>query len=133
VRILLVIILLSNLLFSDHGEQEPYKKNHEGIHMPYDMHYLNLSQKQQKKIRHLFKSSRDKHKKLYKKVERTERTLAKLFDQTHFDKERFVMLQLQLKREALQIEAELLEDIHTILTQKQRKQFVHYLKEWEID
>jgi len=130
---LFAAMLLSSLLFCDHDAYEYNEEERKSIHMPYDMHYLDLSSKQQKEIRHLLASSRERRKNLHKRTEALERSLSALFDQKYFDKQAFIERQLQLKKEALQIEADLLEGIHSILTEKQRKKFVHYLKEWEID
>jgi len=130
-RMVLIVLLLSSLLFSDQDKHhEDEKKN---IHMPYDMHYLDLTPLQQKKIRSLMISSRERRKKLHENTEVIERSLSALLGQEYFDKQTFIDRQLQLKKEALQIEADLLAGIHSILTKQQRKKFVHYLKEWEID
>lgn len=127
-RIVLIILLLANLLFADHNDDDREK-----IHMPYDMHYLDLSAKQQKYIYNLLLTYREKRRTLHKKRETLEHTTSKLFTQEHFDKQVFIQLQLQLKKELLQIEADFLEDLHSVLSTKQRKMFVNYLKEWESD
>jgi Spy/CpxP family protein refolding chaperone len=131
-RILLLLIFLSSLLFSDHNYEDT-KERKIDIHMPYNMEYLNLSIKQKEQIRNLLKLSKKRYKKLHKRTEATKYLLVKLFSNKKFDKDKFVKLQLQLKKEGLQIEADLLWGLHQILTQKQRKKFIYYLKEWEIE
>jgi len=128
----LIAMLLSSLLLGNQDEYE-YYENDKSIHMPYDMHYLDLTSLQQKKIRTLLTSSRERRRRLHKHTEHIEHSLSALLDQEHFDKQTFIDRQMQLKKEALQIEADLLEGIHRILTKQQRKKFVHNLKEWEID
>jgi len=127
-KIVLAIVIFSSLLFSDHDD---YKKEY--IHMPYSMEYLNLSKEQQNKIRSFFKKSQKSYKKLHKKVEKIEKELLNLFNEKSFNKKEFIQRQLELKKEELKIEAELLEKIYKVLTPKQRREFKEYLKEWEIE
>jgi Spy/CpxP family protein refolding chaperone len=127
-KIILAIVIFSSLLFGDHDD---YKKEY--IHMPYSMEYLNLSKEQQNKIRSFFKKSQKSYKKLHKKVEKAEKELLKHFNEKSFNKEEFLRVQLEVKKEELQIEAELLEKIYKILTPKQRREFIKNLWEWEIE
>ena len=127
-KIVLAIVIFSSLLFGDHDD---YKKEY--IHMPYSMEYLNLSKEQQNKIRSFFKKSQKSYKKLHKKIEKAEKELLNLFNEKSFNKKEFIQRQLELKKEELEIEAELLEKIYKVLTPKQRREFKEYLKEWEIE
>jgi len=131
-RILFIMLVLVSLLFSD-GNKDEYHKYSKHITLPYDMRYLNLTKLQQKKIRSLLLLSKKRFKKLHKNIEKMEHSLLGFFGQEHFDKQEFINQQLKLKKEPLQIEADLLEGIHHILTKEQRKKFVRNLKEWEID
>jgi len=131
-RILFIVLVLVSLLFSD-ADREEYHKYSKHITLPYDMRYLNLSKLQEKKIHSLLLLSKKRFKKLHKKIEKIEHSLVELFNQEVFDKQAFINQQLKLKKEALKIEADLLDGIHHILTKEQRKKFVRNLKEWEID
>lgn len=101
--------------------------------MPYNMEYLHLSKEQKDQIRSFFKKSQKRYKKLHKKIEKAEHQLIKHFNETSFNKKEFVRVQIELKKEELQIEAELLERIYAILTSRQKREFTEYLKEWEIE
>ncbi len=126
-RIVLAILLIANLLMADHDDDK------KALQMPYDMSYLDLTRIQKQTIYRLLLSYRERRKTLHKKREMLERHTLWLFMQETFDKESFLRQHLQLRRELIEIEADFLTNLHTVLSEKQRKKFAHHLEEWEID
>lgn len=126
-RIVLAILLIANLLMADHDDDK------KALQIPYDMSYLDLTRIQKQTIYRLLLSYRERRKTLHKKREMLERHTLWLFMQETFDKESFLRQHLQLRRELIEIEADFLTNLHTVLSEKQRKKFAHHLEEWEID
>ena len=105
----------------------------EGFHIPRDLSYLHLSPLQKEHIRELLQSHRAILHQLHEKEEETEKELAKMFLQKRFNKRAFLEKNLALKRAIAQSEANFFAQIHAILTPKQRRLFIKYLEEWEIE
>ncbi len=126
-RIILAILLIANLLMADHDDDK------KALQMPYDMRYLGLTTTQKQTIYRLLLTYKERRKTLRKKREILERHTFWLFKQKTFDKESFLKQHLQLRRELLEIEADFLKNLHSILSEKQQKKFAPHLEEWEID
>ncbi len=123
-RWIVVIALIITIGLSDEKE---------GFHIPRDLSYLHLSPLQKEHIRELLQSYRAILHQLHEKEEETEEELAKMFLQKRFNKRAFLEKNLALKKAIAQSEANFFAQIHAILTPKQRKLFIKYLEEWEIE
>ncbi len=72
-------------------------------------------------------------KKIHQKEEELEESLERLFVKKSFNKEAFLKENQKLKLQMAKAEAEFFAKVHTILTKKQRKKFIKYIEEWEIE
>ena len=125
-RWIVIFFLLTNIAFGD----EDYK---EGFHIPRDLSYLNLSKSQKESFKKLLKEYRVILKKIHQKEEKLEESLERLFVKKSFNKEAFLKENQKLKLQMAKAEAEFFAKVHTILTKKQRKKFIKYIEEWEIE
>lgn len=105
----------------------------EGFHIPRDLSYLHLKPMQKKRIRELLQNYRVVLKQLHEKEEKTEKELSKMFLQKRFNKQIFLEKNLALKKAIAQSEANFFARLHAIFTPEQRKLFIKYLEEWEIE
>ncbi len=125
-RWMMIFLLIFSLGFCD----EEYE---EGFHIPKDLSYLHLTNEQKLKLKKILKEHREVLEKLHKKEENVEKELKKFFLQDRFDKRAFFKKNLELKREIAKTESDFFEKIHSILDKNQRKKFIKYLEEWEIE
>jgi len=129
-RVFLILLFLATVSFADYDYDDDDRK---GMHMPYDMRYLGLSDRQRNEIYRLLVDYRKQRKSMQHRAEALQRQSSELFAQEHFDKKSFLQLQLQIKRELLRIEADFLAQLHDILNANQRKRFIDTLEEWDFD
>ncbi len=130
-RLFLILMLMFTAILSDDDYKEDHYKKKD--HIPYDMEHLGLDKKQKKKIRSIMRQNRYRLQKLHDIKEDAEETIERLFTKDSFDKKRFKSMMMRIKKESVDIEADLLESLHKTLTPKQRKLFLEYIEEWEVD
>lgn len=128
-RILLILLISMNLLLADHNDEKELKE----FHIPYDMSYLKLNKQQHKQMRSILSKNRKQLKHLHEEKEVLEKRIKQDFNKESFDKSEFIQNSLKIKQKSIQIEADMLEGIHKLLTKKQRQDFANYLEEWEDD
>ena len=128
-RYLLIIVLLLTFVFGDNDEHE--EREHHYYNK--DLTYLNLSYIQKKEIKKILKEYRKKLKKYREYKEDILEKKEDVFEKERFDSEKFMDINLKLSKEASKIEIEFLENIHQILSRKQRELFIKYIDEWEIE
>jgi len=130
-RLLVLFLLILSPMFADHDEYDEHK--YEKYHLPLDVSYLQLNDKQYKEIKHIVKKFKHKHKEFHEKKEKARKKISKLFLSDSFDRDEFVRLSNRLKTISTEIQADFFEKIHKLLTPKQKKRFVKYMKEWEVE
>ncbi len=123
--ILVLIMIFTFVTADDYEEKDHYYRK--------DLSYLNLNQKQVEKVRETLKEYQKELKKYRKLKKKIIDKKQKIFEQTYFDKNRLEGLSKDLNELQTNIEKEFLEDMHKILTKKQRKKFVKYIYEWEVE
>lgn len=128
-RALLIIFIFFNTVLADHDDENDLFE----FHMPHDMEYINLSKEQKDKIFEILLINNRKLKILHEKKELVEDQMRKIFLEEKFDREKFISMLIELKKESVKIESELLQKIHKVLTPKQRKLFINHIEEWEIE
>ncbi len=109
---------------------DDYKERH---HIPKDLSYLNLNQKQKKTVKKILKEHIKNLKKIHEEEERLEEWLKKEFPKNSFPKEAFLKMSIKLKNKIAKEEAEFFSEIHKILSPKQREEFIEYIEEWEVE
>jgi len=127
-KLLIILLLIMSPLFADDDEHE-YK----GHHLPLDISYLKLSDHQYKKVVKIVKKFKHEHKEFYEEEEDTRKEIAKLFLSDTFDRDEFVRLTNRLKSLSVDIQADFFVKMHKLLTPNQKKDFVRYMKEWEVE
>jgi len=128
-RALLIIFFFFNAVLADHDDEIDLFE----FHMLHDMEYINLSKEQKDKIFEILLINNRKLKILHEKKELVEDQMRKIFLEEKFDREKFISMLMELKKESVKIESELLQKIHKVLTPKQRKLFINHIEEWEIE
>ncbi|NPA27570.1 MAG: hypothetical protein GXN91_00780 [Epsilonproteobacteria bacterium] len=124
----LILIFLTLFLFAD--DRDYYKKE---IHLPKDLSFLDLNSTQKKLLTKLLLEHRKKLKELHDEEEEWEEGLKVDFIKDDFDKDDFIEKNLEFKKKIVEVEANFFEKIHSILNKKQRKKFIEYIEEWEIE
>jgi len=128
IKILLIVLLLGSLSFA----HEEYEEEEE-FHIPKDLSPLHLSLEQKRKLKRLLINYQRRLERLYRKRYYLQKELKKLFEKERFDKERYISLSLQFQKELIETQAYFFQQLYLILTPSQRKKFLKYYKEWEIE
>ena len=127
-KLLSILLLLSTLLIADYDEHE-YRDRH----LPMDLSYLKLDREQHKSVKKIVRKYREALKDFHHQERRTRTAVAKLFAADTFDTEKFIELNTALQQEAVRIQARFFSRMHKVLTPRQKKRFIYYMEEWEIE
>lgn len=127
-KYILCLVLLLGFLYADDHEHE---KHHHYYNK--DLTFLNLSSTQQKDIKKLLKEYRKNLKNYREYKEDILEQKEDIFKDDTFDQNKFIQLNLKLSQQSSKIQTQFLEQIHQILSKDQRKLFIKYLDEWEIE
>lgn len=122
----IIILFLFIGLFADDDD-------HGNRHINKDISHLNLSKKQSKNIRKILKEFRYQLKEYRELKEDIEDKREDIFLKEHLDIKELNKLNFSLDTKAYDIENRLLEKMHPILTPRQRKKFIHYFDDWEVE
>ncbi len=128
-RYIIVFLMIFTFLFCDDDDHD--KEHHH--YYSKDLTYLDLTHDQKKSIKKFLKHYRKELKEYREYKEDIIDEKQKLFEQNSFDKDKLTNLNIKLAKEASKIEAELLENIHKVLTKEQRVLFRKYIDEWDIE
>ena len=124
-RIILAIMLLSSLLFADYDRYEEHE-----YHLPKDLRHLELTRQQHHDVKAVLKKYRSSLMKLRRDQRETAKEIETLFIEKDFDKKRYIELGMRYEKLSFDIQADMLSEIHTLLTPTQRKRFLKYIDEW---
>ena len=125
-------IVIVFLVFS-FGICDEHKKESNSFHIPRDLSYLNLTKNQKERLKKVLSEYKKVLKELHKEEEREEKDLEKFFLKDSFDKEAFYKKNLSIKKQIVKIESDFFAKLHSILDKNQRKKFIKYFEEWEIE
>jgi len=126
-KLLIILFLLMSPLLADDDEHE-YKERR----LPLDVSYLNLSDHQYKKLVKIVKKFKYERKEFHEE-EDTTKEISELFLSDTFDRDKFVRLTNRLKSLSVEIQADFFEKMHKLLNKNQKKRFIKYMKEWEVE
>jgi len=126
-RLLVILSLLVYTLFADSHE----KKDHHYYHK--DLTYLNLDNDQKKSLKHILKKYRKNIKKYREKKEDIVEKKQEIFLEDDFDTEKIERLNQKISKKSTELEIKFLKQIHALLSKEQRKKFIEYIDEWEIE
>jgi len=127
-RYLLILLIFFTLAVAD-GD----KKFENGHFYSKDLTYLKLNSEQKKQIKKILKEYRKDIKKFRSYKDRLTQKKEKLFLNDKFEKQKLKSINIDINSFSSDIEIKLLKKIHKILSKKQRKRFVAYMDEWEIE
>ena len=127
-KFLSILLLLSTLLLAD-SDKDEYREHH----LPLDMRYLDLTPGQHEQVRSIVKIFKDEHKHFHRQKKTTRKSIARLFMDKSFDTGEFVRLSTALDQRAVEIQAKFFSEMYQVLTPYQRKRFVKYMEEWEVE
>ncbi len=126
-KFVIVFFLLFVNLYADDYE------SHSSKHINKELSHLNLSKNQSYEIKRILKDFRHRLKEYRKLKEDIEEKQEKLFIEDEFDVNGFNYLNEILDSKACEIENDLLKKIHLMLSAKQRKKFIKYFDDWEVE
>jgi Spy/CpxP family protein refolding chaperone len=127
-KFLIILLLIISTLLAKHDEHK-YKQHH----LPLDVSYLNLTEEQHHKLVKIVKKFKHERKEFHEEEEDIREDISKLFLSERFDKDEFIRLNTKLKSRSIAIEADFFLQIHKLLSPEQKKGFVRYMKEWEVE
>lgn len=125
-KFLLIILIFTGLYADD------YKYDNER-HLNKELSHLNLSKEQNKKVRRILKNFRFDLKEYREYKEEIEAKRESIFTKDTFDTEKLDKLNMALDIKAHEIENRLLKSFHSILSKKQRREFIYYFDDWEVE
>lgn len=125
-KIVIILLLFSGLFADDY-------KHYNERHINKELSHLNLSSQQSKKIKQILKEFRLDLKEFreYKEDIRSKREM--IFIKEVFDTKELDKLNMALDSKSHEIENKLLKKLHSILNEKQRKKFLYYFDDWEVE
>lgn len=129
---LLCSLFLSFSLLAD-DEHEHKKKHIYKNHIYKNLDYLNLSKDQYREMKEILIDYRKEYEKFYKKKAKNEKELQELLKKEKFDKKEYENIAQDIQEEALELEIDTLNEIHSILSASQRARFSNYLREWRVE
>ncbi|MFT5835532.1 MAG: protein CpxP [Sulfurimonas sp.] len=121
-----ILLLLITSIYADSD------KHRNERHINKELSHLDFSKTQKKKIKHILKEFRHDLKEFREYKEEIQEQREKIFIKEVLDIKELNILNQKLDAAAHEIENKLLEKIHSILSQKQRKKFIHYFDDWEV-
>lgn len=122
----LIILMLITTLF---GDNHKYHKEH---HIHKELSHLNLSKKQNTDIKKILKEFRFDLKEFREYKEEIEEQRKKIFIKDKLDVEELNRLGNLLNVQSQKIHNRFLQNIHAILSKKQREEFIYYFDDWEV-
>ncbi|WP_415396957.1 hypothetical protein [Sulfurimonas sp. CS5] len=123
----ILLLLLTTSLFSDSDEHNNER------HINKELSHLKLSKEQNTKIKKILKEFRFDLKEFREYKEEIEKRREEIFIKEVFDIEELNRLNQELDTKSHEIENRLLKRLYPILSKKQRKRFIHYFDDWEVD
>lgn len=123
----ILLLLLITSLFSD------YDEHHNERHINKELSHLKLSKEQNTKIKKILKEFRFDLKEFREYKEEIEKRREEIFIKEVFDIEELNRLNQEVDTKSHEIENRLLKKLHSILSKKQRKKFIRYFDDWEVD
>ncbi|AXH11038.1 hypothetical protein CP960_10960 [Malaciobacter halophilus] len=122
-KILVVLLVICNLTLFAKDTNHIYK----------NLDFLNLNEKQQKKLKKILISHKKRYEKFYIFKQKEEKKLQELIKEDYFDDDKYEDIAEEIEEEAVELEVKTLKKIHKILSKKQREKFSQYLQEWKVD
>lgn len=123
--LILLFLIISPIFAGDH--------KHDKHHLPLDVTYLELDKHQYKKLVKIVKKFKHDRKKIHKEEKQRRKEISKLFLSETFDRDKFIEQINKLKEQSVQRQADFFLEMHKLLTPKQKRHFVKYMKEWELE
>ncbi len=125
-KLLIVFLFCISLFASDYEE-------HSERHINKELSHLYLTKEQNRQMKSILKSFR-KELKAYRELKKEiEEKRKDIFLKEVLDTKELNKLNHILDTKAHQIENRLLEKIHILLNRQQRKRFIHYFDDWEVE
>ncbi|QOY51033.1 hypothetical protein [Candidatus Sulfurimonas baltica] len=123
----IMILFIVTALFSDSNEH--YNERH----INKELSHLNLSKTQTIKVKKILKDFMSHLKEFREYKEEIKAKREKLFIDDVFKVDEIDRLNKALDAKSHEIENRLLESLHSILSQQQRKDFIYYFDDWEVE
>lgn len=130
-KYLLILLLILTTLIAD--DDEHYDKHHNERHINKELSHLSLSKEQNTKVKKILKEFRFDLKEFREYKEEIDKKRRKLFIKDLFDIQELNKLNSSLEAKSKEIENRLLERLHEILNSKQRRKFIYYFDDWEVE
>lgn len=124
-KYLILLMLITTLYADDHN-------HHKEHHIHKELSHLNLSKEQNTNIKKILKEFRFDLKEFREYKEDIEKQREKIFIKDKLDIEELNRLDNLLNVKSQKIQNRFLQNIHAILSKKQREEFIYYFDDWEV-
>ena len=129
-KFIIVLLLVLGLNADDY---EHHNEHYSERHINKELSHLNLTKEQNTKIKRILKEFRFDLKEYRDLKEELRVKREALFIKDVLDIEELKKLNNALDEKSDEIENRLLKSVHSILTQKQRRKFIYYFEDWEVE
>ncbi len=129
IKAFLAFLLVAGFLLGDDDDHDRYERHH----IPKDLSFLDLSRDQSSRVREILYDYKHALKRFRHEKKEHAHEAGELFVQGEFDAAKYKAMRGELESRAIRIQADFLQKLHAILTPKQRKRFLHYFDEWDVD
>jgi len=128
---LIIILFLCTLLL--HADEHEAHERYEHHHISKELSHLDLSAKQYAKLKRILSRYRTDLKRYRHFKTLVEAQRDTLFLQDELNSKALNTLLLELDTRAREIEIDFIRQIHALLTPRQRKAFIYYFDDWEVE
>ena len=130
IKAFLALLLVAGFAF---GEDEDHHHRYEKHHIPKDLSFLELNAKQYDEVKEILYQYKHRLKAFRHEKKEHEHDAGELFVKERFDAAKYAAMRGDLEAQAIRIQADFLQKLHAILTPEQRKRFLDYFDEWDVD
>lgn len=124
-KILLIFLLLFSFVYADGDDRKHHFKK--------DLHYLELSDIQNKKMKDILKKYRKDIKEFREYKEDLVEDKERLFLEDVLNERKIEEINQKISELSTKIEISFLKEIHNLLSRKQKERFKKHIEEWEIE
>lgn len=130
IKAFLALLLVAGLhAWGDDDHHHRYEKHH----IPKDLSFLDLNARQYDEVKEILYQYKHRLKAFRHEKKEHEHDAGELFVKERFDAAKYEAMRGDLEAQAIRIQADFLQKLHAVLTPQQRKRFLDYFDEWDVD
>lgn len=129
IKAFLAFLMVAGFLLGDDDGHHRYERHH----IPKDLSFLDLNRDQYHEVKAILYDYKHALKRFRHEKKEHEHDAGELFVKARFDAAKYEAMRGELETRAIRIQADFLQKLHKVLTPHQRKRFLHYFDEWDVD